>query len=126
MLTVILAVITVFLVSVSFAMVDGGKYISAAIAFVLAIVSGYFYFNQFQLTDEEKVLIEKQKVAIAAANEEMKIPKKFSATDDGCTVYKFVDDGYNHYFARCDKMVAPDSPYRSGKSTKHEVIDTVQ
>lgn len=71
-------------------------------------------------TPEELAAVEKRKADIEAA----KIPKILSTSDDGCTVYKFSDNGYNHYFTRCESQVTTNSTYRSGKSTRSESIST--
>ena len=99
----------------------------AAIFICLAAVVGYScYYRVVQPdpppTPEQVAAAEKRKAKI----EEAKIPTLFSQTSDGCSVYKFVDNGYNHYFTRCGRQVSTDSTYRSGKSTKVETIQTNQ
>jgi nitrous oxide reductase accessory protein NosL len=45
---------------------------------------------------------------------------------DGCTVYRFKEGGYSHYFTRCGTSVSTDRNYsvRSGK-TSHTVTETI-
>lgn len=97
----------------------------AAALFLISLFLGYRAHEEFTKppappTPEEIAKAEKRKADI----EEAKTPKIFSQTNDGCTVYKFVDNGYNHYFTRCDKNVTTDSQNRSGKSTRTESIQT--
>lgn len=43
---------------------------------------------------------------------------------DGCKVYAFKAGGYWHYFTKCPTTVTTESTYRSGKTTKTEIIET--
>ena len=50
-------------------------------------------------------------------------------THDGCTVYRFMDGGYNRYYTRCSgaNQVSTQSTSSCGKNCiRHEVIDTSQ
>ena len=127
MFTAFLGIVAVLLVLRFLVALSFGEFSLAAIFICLAAVVGYScYYRVVQPdpppTPEQVAAIEKRKVEI----EEAKIPKLFSQTSDGCAVYKFVDNGYNHYFTRCERQVSTDSTYRSGKSTKVETIQTNQ
>lgn len=122
---IILVILTVLAIGAASAAAESNEGGWAFAFFLLALILGYFAYRDLVAppppkTAEELAAIEKRKIEI----EELKTPKVFSQTDDGCTVYKFVDNGYNHYFTRCDKNVTTDSQYRSGKSTRTESIQT--
>ena len=127
MFTVILGIVTILLVLMFLSAMEQGEFALATVLICLAGVVGYACYSRMIQPDppptpEQVAAIEKRKVEI----EEAKIPKLFSQTSDGCAVYKFVDNGYNHYFTRCERQVSTDSTYRSGKSTKVETIQTNQ
>ena len=59
----------------------------------------------------------------ASTNPQITIDTLFNK--DGCTVYRFYDSGYGHYFARCGADSSIDSRIHCGKScVKHETIRT--
>lgn len=47
------------------------------------------------------------------------------ATADGCKIYRFHDDGRNHYFVRCPEGVNALGTFREGKVDREEKIPTV-
>ena len=55
-----------------------------------------------------------------AENQDHQIVKLF--TQDGCTVYRFRDDGYRHYFTNCTGSTITEQS--SGKSHYSEEIPT--
>lgn len=67
-----------------------------------------------------------QREANKAAEDALKIPQKMSEAD-GCLVYKFKDNGYWHYFTKCDKDVTTDTTrsVRNGKSTATKIESIV-
>lgn len=127
MFTTVLIITTVVVALMFLAALEKGKYSFAAILIcVTGVVAYACYVRVVELdspqTPEQVAEAEKRKAKI----EEAKIPKVFSQTSDGCIVYKFVDNGYNHYFTRCEQHVSTDSTYRSGKFNKVETIKTYQ
>lgn len=127
MLTFGVFILAVICVMAAMSLAEERSFGVAAFFIVLALAFGAYGFHRAMLPDppptpEEVAAIEKRKADI----EEAKIPKIFSTSADGCSVYKFVDNGYNHYFTRCEKLITTNSTYRSGKSTRTESIDTIQ
>jgi len=47
---------------------------------------------------------------------------------DGCTVYKWLADGRNHYFTRCSTKVTTESKYSEycGKACSRERTETIE
>lgn len=71
----------------------------SVLAVIGLIFSVYFGIEGLKEAEIKQKILAEKRLKIA---EEDKIPKVFSKTEDGCTVYKFKDNGYNHYFARCE------------------------
>ena len=126
MFTFILAVVTVILFFALLRAISSGEFTFAGVLFITMAMDGYVCYARFTAPDpaptpEQVAAAVKRKAEI----EEAKIPKVFSKTPDGCTVYKFIDNGYNHYFTRCEQQVTTNSTYSSGKSTKVEQVQTL-
>lgn len=127
MLTLILGVFTFLFAMLVLAMLQDGAFKAAFGFFVVLCFVGFGFQHQLTKPDPEPTPEEAQaRKQRQDKIEEQKIPKVFSKTDDGCIVYKFVDNGYNHYFTRCEKTVVTDSSYRSDKSNKNDLIETHQ
>jgi hypothetical protein len=126
MFTIILAIFTVLLIIRLIVAIEYGEFKIAVFMALAAAATGTLFYVRImapeEITPEKTAAIEKRKAEI----EEAKTPKVFSQTSDGCTVYKFTDNGYNHYFTRCEQHVSTDTTCRSGKSTKVEQIQTLQ
>lgn len=53
------------------------------------------------------------------------VPVSVLFSKDGCTVYRFEDSGYNHYFARCPFNATVDERHSCGKNcVRQEEIPT--
>lgn len=126
MITFALVVATIFWIGVAVAGLENKNVWQTLFGLVMVLLTGYGAYYRFNLPDppptqEQIVAKQKQEEAV----EEAKTPKIFSKTDDGCTVYKFKDNGYSHYFARCGKEeVTTNNTVRSEKSTRVESIKT--
>lgn len=127
MIALLLGVLAFVFAMLVLAMLQDGSFKAAFGFFVVLCFVGFALQHEITKPDPpptaEEIQARKQR---QDKIEEQKIPKVFSKTDDGCVVYKFVDNGYNHYFTRCEKLVITDSSYRSGKSRKSDLIETHQ
>lgn len=128
MITFILFFVAVVFVVATIVMLLESSPANALIAAVLALVVGSAWYDRAfapppPLTAEQVAQREENR----RAEEALRVPQQLSEAD-GCVVFKFKDNGYWHYFTRCDKDVTTDSTRttRVGKSnqTKIETIVT--
>lgn len=105
------------------------KSLPVAIIAIAAGVGGVFIALDM-ITKEEEEIRQKQKIALEQKKkdeEPLKVPQLLSEKD-GCSVYKFMDEGKWHYFTKCGNSVSTEKSYteRVGKRTisKSEVITT--
>lgn len=131
MITMLCVIITVVLVVCTCSSFDNDEPGVGAFFLILALCAGWTSYERITrpdppLTPEQAAIQQKEEAKRISAIERARIPKILSKSDDGCTVYKFADSGYNHYFTRCEKSVETEAKRKVGKSSKTESISTIQ
>lgn len=124
MITFLLVIVTLFFIACTFAYADDYNMPGTIVSLAIATSTGWYALHRFNLppTPEEQQEEQRREAAIEA----QKVPVLF-AEKDGCQVYKFKDNGYNHYFTRCQNSVTTDaSRYVTHGKTGSTVIETIK
>lgn len=126
MITFILFIVTLMFVVATLVFIIEGKPASVIAAFFAIIIGLAWHDRAFAPDPAPSAEQVAQREATRLAEEALRTPQQLSAAD-GCTVYKFKDNGYWHYFTKCEKDVTTDTTrsVRVGKSNQTKIESIV-